>query len=242
MNGIRQLSIALLAFALGSIAVHAASPDTTNARPSAVLFFGAYTQWYKFDKALDDHLILTANAHSTRVQNFPAVRDLFRAKVVVLSDVIGTEFSVSQIKLLHTFVERGGGLLVMGGPFTLGVGKLKETGLIDMLPVSDLEPFDLKWEKEGKTFAQTGAGAVPGGVALDSSPMVYWIHQLKPKPDATVVLKAGDYPLLITGQFGKGKVAIFAGTPLGEPNEGQTPFWKWEQWPKFLGNVARGLE
>jgi uncharacterized membrane protein len=242
MNKTRRLTTMLLAMAIGWIAVRATAQEKPDSRPAAVLFFGAYTQWYRFDKALSDHRILTANAHSKRVQNFPAVRDLFRAQVVVLSDVSGTEFSASQIKLLRTFVERGGGLLAMGGPFTYGLGSMKETGLADLLPVTDLEPFDLKWEKGGKAFAKTRDHPALGDVDLTSSPLVYWIHKLKPKPEATVVLKAGDYPLFVIGQYGKGKVALFAGTPLGKPAEGQIPFWAWDGWPTLLRNVTVWME
>ncbi len=80
------------------------------------------------------------------------------------------------------------------------------------------------------------------GSCLAPPPTVFWLHRLKPKPDATVVLKAGDYPLLVTGQFGKGKVALFAGTPMGKPGKGQTPFWKWDGWTALLKNLVTWLE
>ncbi|MBU3913889.1 MAG: hypothetical protein KKE50_07415, partial [Nanoarchaeota archaeon] len=76
-------------------------------KKTAVLFYGVYTQWYKFDKALDGYALKTANAHSERVQDFPSVKDLFNAKLVILSDVSGGEFTEAQVKQIKAYVEQG---------------------------------------------------------------------------------------------------------------------------------------
>lgn len=209
-------------------------------KDKAVLFFGVYTQCYKFDQSLSNYDLKISNAHSQRVQDFPSVKDLFQAKLIILSDVNGSEFTESQIKLMKSFVERGGGLLVMGGPFTLGVGQLQEQGLAEILPV-ELAPFDLKWEKQGKPFSKTADSALLQGVDLSRNPVVSWIHKVKPKEGTQVVLSAGDYPLLVGGAYGKGKVMVFTGTPMGLPPQGQTPFWEWDGWPKLMQNVATYL-
>jgi len=212
--------------------------SATSAREKVVLFFGVYTQWYKFDSALSNYEIKISNAHSEGVQDFPSVKDLFSAKLIILSDVSGGEFTESQIKQIKSCVEQGCGLLVMGGPFTYGLGQFQEKGLAEMLPVK-LEPFDLKWEKEGKSFA--GSGEILQGIDLAKKPMVYWIHKVEPKEGSTVVMTAGNYPLLVTGTYGKGKVAVFTGTPMGIPLKGQVPFWEWDGWTKMVGNIVNWL-
>jgi len=223
-------------------AAEAKSVATPGARKdSVILFFGVYTQWYRLDAALPDCALKIANAHSERVRDFPSVKELFKAQLVILSNVHGREFSESQVKLLKAYVRKGGGLFVLGGPFTYGLGEMVEKGIAELLPVDKLEPFDLKWEKEGKTLAGAGEHVVLQGVDLGAAPRVYWVHRLTPKSDARVVMKADDYPALILGKCGKGKVAAFAGAPLGRPGPGQTPFWQWDGWLTLVRNTAAWL-
>ena len=215
--------------------------DIPDDKHQAIVFFGVYTQWYKFAEALPQHTLKICNADSRRVQDFPSVKELFQARLIILSDVSGREFSDSQLKQLKSYVERGGSLLVMGGPFTLGLGGFEENALGEMLPVR-LAPFDLKWEKAGKPITASKEHALLKGVSFEQKPLLFWVHDVKPKDAAAVVLVAGDHPVLITGHYGKGAVAVFAGTPMGSPAQGQTPFWVWNDWPKLIANLAAWLE
>lgn len=214
--------------------------EGTAKKPVAIIFFGLYTQWYKFDKALAGYEIKIANAHSERVQDFPSVKDLFKADLVILSDVSGNEFTEAQVKQIKSYVEAGGGLLVMGGPFTYGAGSLKEKGIEEMLPVEGAA-FDLKWEKAGKALAKAKEHAVLAGVDFGGKPMVYWVHNVKVKSGAEVLVKAGDYAVLVEGKCGKGKVLAFMGTPMGLAGTGQVPFWEWDGWVQLAGNMAKWL-
>ena len=67
--------------------------------------------------------------------------------------------------------------------------------------------------------------------------MLYWRHRVTPKPGAVVAVTAGGEPVLITGTYGQGRVAVFAGTALGEPNGQEVPFWQWSDWPRLLQNT-----
>jgi hypothetical protein len=40
---------------------------------------------------------------------------------------------------------------------------------------------------------------------------------------------------LVTGTYGKGRVAVFAGTVLGDAAAGQLAFWHWDDWQQVLG-------
>jgi len=230
--------IAAVVLACGAGAGRLRAAET--AKPKVVLFFGVYTQWYGFDRALADYDVKVSDAHSERAKYFPPVKELLKTRLLVLSDVKGTEFTRSWIGQIKQYVRRGGSVLVMGGPFTLGLGTFAENGMGDMLPVG-LEPFDLKWEKQGQAIVKAADHPLLKDVDLSKRPMVYWIHRVKPKPDAKVVLKAGDYPCLIVGQYGKGKVAVFTGTPMGVPPKGHTPFWKWDGWTRVVTQTADWL-
>jgi len=217
------------------------------AKQKVVLVYGVYTQWYKFDEALSAYEVRICNAarpgrgySPEGVENYPDTAELFEAKLLILSDVHGSEFTDAQIKQMQRYVEGGGSLLVMGGPFTLGLGDFKEKGIAEMLPVS-LEAFDLKWAKRGKAFTKAVEHPIFKGVDLAKKPMVYWIHQVKPRKGARVLMTAGNYPCLVVGTYGKGKVAVFTGTPMGLPREGQLPFWEWKGWTKLVRNIAGWL-
>ena len=68
---------------------------------------------------------------------FPKRRsELFDYEAVIIGSVPASDFSDAQMELLHDFVvERGGGLLMLGGPKALAQGGYGSTPLADVLPV-----------------------------------------------------------------------------------------------------------
>lgn len=233
----RSLTVLTLSVGLGLVG---AGDQPAAVKDKVLVFFGVYTQWYRLDKALADAELTVSNAHSQRAEYFPAPKDLLATKLVILSDCSGREFTEAWARQLKAYVERGGSLLVLGGPFTLGVGRLEEVGLADLLPV-ELEKFDLKWEKAGLPLRQAADHPILKGVPLAERPMVYWIHRVKPKADAQVILAAGDYPCLVAGRVGQGRVVVFAGTPLGLAGQGHRPFWEWDGWLILVKNLGQWL-
>ncbi len=206
------------------------------------LFFGVYTQHYGLTQALSDYDVKISNAKSNGVVDFPKDSDIAVTKLIILSDVSGAEFNQEQTEKIKGYVENGGRLLVLGGPFTLGIGQLDKHGLDKILPVY-LEPFDLKWEKEGEVFGRGVKSEITEGIDLSAKPKVYWIHSIPeklPVENAEILLNAGKYPLLISGSYGKGRVFVFTGTPMGNPKEGDVPFWEWDGWMKIIRKIAEG--
>jgi uncharacterized membrane protein len=218
----------------------ALATGATAEKPRALLLFGVYTQWYKLPDALPGYEVKICNARTDGAEHLPSAEELAAYPLVILSDVTADSLPAPWVDALKNHVRRGGALLTLGGPFTYGLGRFNDKKLDETLPV-ELTVFDLKWEKQGQPF--TGAREHPllHGVDLTGAPMVYWIHQVKPKPGADVVLTAGNHPLLVTGRYGKGRVAAFLGTPLGEPPPGQKPFWEWSGWPTLMANTVAWL-
>ena len=68
--------------------------------------------------------------------------------------------------------------------------------------------------------------------------LVLYRHMVTAKPGSTLLLQGtkGE-PLLVGMQYGKGRVAVFTGTVLGEPGAGQTAFWSAPEWPQQLANA-----
>ena len=62
-----------------------------------------------------------------------------------------------------------------------------------------------------------------------------------PKNGAKVLLTAGEKPILVTGEYGKGRVAVFAGTVMGDLPAHRTAFWDWDGWPALVSITLQWL-
>jgi hypothetical protein len=78
------------------------------------------------------------------------------------------------------------------------------------------------------------ASTVAKAVDFAGAPVAMWLHQMKPRSDATVHVTAGGQPVVITRPFGKGRVCYIALAPLGDAPEGSTAFWDWPAWPELM--------
>lgn len=165
--------------------------------------------------------------------------ELFKQDVVFLVNIGAMGMGYDGRKVLKDFVEAGGGLVVLGGLYTLGQGDIKDTLLEPLLPV-ELSRRDVhRTEPPLALTAVTGdviAGAVPSA-HWKLAPLLYWRHAVKPKAGAALHVLAGDEPVLSSWKVGKGTVVVFTGTALGEWQAGELPFWKWEGWPMLLNRM-----
>jgi Mg-chelatase subunit ChlD len=125
-------------------AVVAATPDTAAANNHAqavVLVRGRPVVWYVSSAPGPLGRWLQAAGARVRTlppQALPADSAGFREPAaVVLEDVPATDLSPAQMNALREYVERtGGGLVVVGGPHSYGVGGYAGTPLEDALPVA----------------------------------------------------------------------------------------------------------
>jgi hypothetical protein len=145
--------------------------------------------------------------------------------------------------LLREFVRNGGAVLFLGGRFAFGQ-QYHNTPLEEMSPVSFVATgFDLRNPAGGVALeARPEAfGRSLSSLPWAEKPRIYWYHEVAAKDGAQVVLTAAGKPMLTLGQYGKGRVAVFAGTVMGDPAKGEMPFWKWDGWPAVLGQTIRWL-
>ena len=163
---------------------------------------------------------------------FPGTAEEFaRYDLVILANVNGRSLRPDGRALLKRYVESGGAVLMLGGYYAFGA-EYHGTELAEIAPVDFMDHRD--W-----VASPTGARIAP--VKDGAQPRVFWRHNVTPKPGARVVLTADGQPLLITGTFGKGRVAVFAGSVMGDSAAGQVPFWEWNQWPVVLAETMLGL-
>jgi uncharacterized membrane protein len=136
--------------------------------------------------------------------------DLQAFDIVLLSDVAATTFTSHQMELMRTYVQDlGGGLIMLGGQQSFGLGGYHATSLGDMLPVSS----DFEKEQEKPSLAMVliidKSGSMGGSklelakdaargtlellgprdqigvVAFDGTS--YWISELRSAEDKNVV-------------------------------------------------------
>ena len=161
--------------------------------------------------------------------------------LVVVANIDGRAFGPILRKRLKDYVERGGAMLFLGGKFAFGE-LYRGTALAEIAPVT-FSANDLVHVPEGLPLRSSGRerGGALSGLAWQQEPRVFWIHNVTPNPDAEIVIKAGDHPVLIQGRYGKGRVAVFAGSVMGDPSDGQLPFWEWDGWTEIVSRTVAWL-
>jgi uncharacterized membrane protein len=168
--------------------------------------------------------------------------DLFPYDGIIVGSVEAGYFSPLQQELLREFVDRrGGGLLFLGGRFSLSDGGWNGSSLVDLLPTI-LPNSRNTFHRNPASAELTAAGSDSPITRLMDDPaknmdrwkkLTYLMDYQEagtPKPGATVLaqLNAGGrtLPLLVTQNYGRGRTAVMAtsGTwrwqmsqPLGDP-------------------------
>ena len=175
--------------------------------------------------------------------------DLFGYQGIIVGSVEAGYFTPLQQELLREFVDRrGGGLLFLGGRFSLGDGGWGASSLVDLLPTV-LPKSRNTFHRDPATAELTAAGTDSPIVRLMDDPsknierwrkLTYLMDYQEagtPKPGATVLVQmnaAGrKMPLLVTENYGHGRTAVMAtsgswrwqmGQPLGDP--AHDTFWQ----------------
>ena len=179
------------------------------------------------------------------LMDFPDAVGLARYDVVVVANVSAKGLGKGAADLAE-YVRNGGALFLLGGRFAFGT-QYKESALAATVPVEF--PGVKQWGAD-LTMMAAGLELKPGidhvgagfaGLAWDRKPLLFWYHDVTPKSGAKVLLTAGDKPVMVAGECGKGCVVVFAGTVMGDPTEGKTAFWAWDGWPALEATVVRWL-
>ena len=181
--------------------------------------------------------------------------DLFAYQGLIIGSVEAAYFTANQQQLIHDFVDRrGGGLLLLGGQFALGDGGWNASKLVDLMPTSlPTQPGTFHREADPKNgLTHTTAELAPAGVdniitRLVDDPAANAAKWKKlpylmdyedpgtPKPGAEVLAnmitpEGRKLPLLVTQSFGRGRTAIMA----------TGGSWRW-QMSSPLGDTAHDL-
>jgi hypothetical protein len=159
--------------------------------------------------------------------------DLMSYDAIVLANVDVAALGVLGQEMLRDYVLHGGGLVVLGGMYTLGNGHVAGSRIADLLPVEPGKPFEIR------PLATKVLTATDPAFAAFAGKGVTIAHTLTLRPGAQAVVSAGAAPILVTGTAGQGRVAVLGATPLGTLPAGVTPLWKAQEWPLALQKVIR---
>ncbi len=163
------------------------------------------------------------NGYATKVE------DLFGFDALIFGSVDAPYLTPPQQELVKEFVDRrGGGVLFLGGKDALADGGWKKSPVAEILPTV-LPDKKNTFIRVGADVEVTAAGRDSLITRLEEDPaknverwkkMPYIMNFQdpgQPKPGATVLLDAvpregggGHVPLLVTQNFGRGRVAIFS--------------------------------
>jgi uncharacterized membrane protein len=163
---------------------------------------------------------------SELADGFPVkAEDLFKYQAIIIGSVEAGYFTPVQQELLREFVDkRGGGLLFLGGRYSLSDGGWGSSSLADLFPTF-LPNTKATFHRDAATVQLTAAGAESPITRLldDRVANVERWRKLPylndyqdpgtPKPGATVLaqMTAGrTMPLLVTQNYGRGKTAVLA--------------------------------
>lgn len=152
-------------------------------------------------------------------------------QAVIISDYPSENFSQSQLERLSRQISDGMGLVMIGGweSFTGANGEYTNTILKDVLPITMQEDDDRINCPQPCLVEKNCEHEIIAGLPFDGQPpCIGGFNLLKVKSTATTILSARkfkavhsgesydfspeptSYPLLVTGQYGNGRVVCFA--------------------------------
>jgi uncharacterized membrane protein len=184
---------------------------------------------------------------------FPhTAKELAAFDAVLLSDIGTNTLSLSpetffrfkplpdRLQAIRDYVAAGGGLVMVGGYMTFGGidGKARYSGsaVEAALPVT-ISPHDDRVEAPAGVTPKVVARAHPIVAGLGGRwPNLLGYNRIAARPEAEVVVLAGDDPLIVAGRFGKGRSVAFA-SDCG-PHWAPPPFVTWKGYAPLWRQIA----
>src|SRR5436190_1752007 len=185
------------------------------------------------DIELDDRIIDSRNRKTPGAQKIDITEDLLKGRydAFILRDLDARLLTTESLQLLADQIGKGKGLLMLGGEASFGFGHYQETPLGAALPIEfdELEGLPNLGAGKDRFFYKGPLPLVPLGnhpltrlapdaeneAAWKKLPALLWANKFKDVKEAPGVriLLAGpkQEPLLVSGEFGSGRVLAFAG-------------------------------
>lgn len=174
---------------------------------------------------------LNPAAPQTRPKDLAELLQPGKCDVYILGDVDSTAFTREELTALAEAVDKGAGLIMLGGVHSFGPGGYWDTPLAEVLPVQmdrlERQPpdapirTDLHWpgplRMRPTAIGQDHYSLMLAGTRQESTaiwsqlPPLDGANKLAEKPGASILaVDQQDHPMLIGSQWGKGRVMAFA--------------------------------
>ena len=147
-------------------------------------------------------------------------------------------------QMVADFVERGGGFIMVGGYLSFagfnGIAHYHDTVIETILPVT-VSPYDDRVEVVAGFRFEIVDPAHPTVAGLDWDSAAFTLcgyNRVTLKPDAHLVARYRDDPMIATGTYGQGRTAIFA-SDFAPHWAGDFP--RWEGYATFWTQMLRWL-
>jgi len=210
----------------------------------------------------DTEYELTYMTAHDAVEAFPfQMEGLDAYDVIVLSDIGANSFLLppavwlrsqtvpNRLRLIKAWVEKGGGLMMIGGYFSFqgidGKARWRNTPVEDVLPVT-CHPWDDRVEMPEGAVADIVAPDHPVMAGLGGEwPLLLGVNEVMVREGAEVIARLpqdqGGHPLLVLGGHGKGRTAAWT-SDIG-PHWLSPAFCEWDGygrlWKNLLGWLAQ---
>jgi uncharacterized membrane protein len=209
-----------------------------------------------------DYLIEALRSGGIEVEHQPshqAAKDfpfeltgLQRYQVILLSDVGANTLLLppqvflegkrlpNRLERLKEFVYYGGGLVMAGGYLSFqgiyGAAQYARSPLAEVLPVT-LLPVDDRVEKPQGVDPVVLTREHPITKEIDEPwPYLLGFNEVEPKLGATVLAQVDNYPLLVVGTFGQGRVVAWT-SDVG-PHWCPQPFVEWPGYQQLWRQIV----
>jgi uncharacterized membrane protein len=204
------------------------------------------------DALRDSDFSLTYMPAHEAANNFPfKIEELAGYKAIILSDIGANSLLLhpdvwlhgktvpNRLKLIRDWTGSGGGLMMIGGYFSFqgidGRARWRRTPVEEALPVECL-PYDDRIEAPEGIVTKIIKPNHPIVAGLDEPwPALLGVNEVIPKPGAEIIARIseeqGGHPLLVTGNFGKGRTVAWT-SDIG-PHWLPTPFVNWHGYKKL---------
>jgi uncharacterized membrane protein len=143
---------------------------------------------------------------------------------------------------IKNWIKSGGGLMMLGGwlSFSGAQGKAGwgRSQMAEALPVNCLPTEDLVESSAGFTAELLVPNhPVVKGLPWKSFPPIFGYNEMSAKPEGEVLVRVKEtgHPLVVVGEYGKGRVLIYTSDPA--------PHWglNFELWAGYAGFWRQGL-
>lgn len=167
--------------------------------------------------------------------------DLAAFDLVVISDVGANTFLLSRavfsrsiseankIARIRTYVENGGGLLMVGGYLSFSGIDAKagyaQSEIGDILPVEVLDVDDRAEHPEGTAISVINPDHEALGGVGSEWPALLGYNRTRPRADAELLVEVNGDPLVAVRQVGAGRTGVF--TSDMSPHWAPPPFMEW---------------